>query len=129
MVILGIDPGLATVGYGLIEYRNGMFRTIAYGAITTKAHTKVENRLAIIYSDLAEIIDKYRPDEMAIEEIFFNDNAKTAIAVSEARGVLLLCARHKNVPISATKLMFIISLCTNKCKWTSRSINQTIRKL
>ena len=100
MVILGIDPGLATVGYGLIEYRNGIFRTIAYGAITTKAHTKVENRLAIIYSDLAEIIDKYRPDEMAIEEIFFNDNAKTAIAVSEARGVLLLCARHKNVPIS-----------------------------
>lgn len=95
MIILGIDPGLATVGYGVIEYKNGAFRTIAFGAILTPAHTSIESRLLTIYNDLDEIIKKYKPDDVAIEEIFFNNNSTTAIAVAEARGVILLCA-HKN---------------------------------
>ena len=95
MIILGIDPGLATVGYGVIEYKNGAFRTIAFGAILTPAHTSIESRLLTIYNDLDEIIKKYKPDDVAIEELFFNNNSTTAIAVAEARGVILLCA-HKN---------------------------------
>ena len=95
MIILGIDPGLAIVGYGVIEYNKGRFRTLAYGAITTPAHTAVEARLSLIYRDMKALIDKYHPDEVAIEELFFNTTSTTAIAVAEARGVILL-ACHQN---------------------------------
>ena len=100
MIILGIDPGIAIVGYGVLEYKNGKFRTIAMGSIETPAGIDVEDRLEMIYDDMCEIIDAYQPDEMAIEELFFTNNQKTAIAVAEARGVILLAARQKNVLIS-----------------------------
>lgn len=92
MIILGIDPGIAIVGYGIIEYKGSRFKTLAHGAITTKAGQPTEKRLKIIYDKLNELIRMYNPDEMAIEELFFNTNQKTAISVAEARGVLLLCA-------------------------------------
>lgn len=100
MIILGIDPGLAIVGYGVIEYRNSSFRTLAMGSIQTPAGIVVENRIETIYDDMCELIDLYHPDEMAIEELFFNTNQKTAIAVAEARGVILLAGMKKNVKIS-----------------------------
>ena len=94
MIILGIDPGLAIVGWGVIESVRGQMRPIAYGAITTPAHTDIEDRLLIIQRDLEEIINKYKPDEMAVEELFFNTNITTGIAVAEARGVII-CTAHK----------------------------------
>ena len=100
MIILGIDPGLATVGWGVIECVRGNSRPIAFGAITTPAHTDIEKRLAMIESDLTEIINKYKPDEMAIEELFFNTNITTGIAVAEARGVILCTAYKLRVKIS-----------------------------
>ena len=100
MTILGIDPGIATVSYGIIQYENGRFRTIATGAIETPAGIDVENRLEIVYNDLCELIQMYSPTEMAIEELFFNTNQKTAIAVAEARGVILLAARKNNLNIA-----------------------------
>ena len=100
MTILGIDPGIATVGYGVIQYENGRFRTIATGAIETPAGIDVENRLEIVYNDLCELIKMYSPTEMSIEELFFNTNQKTAIAVAEARGVILLAARKNNLNIA-----------------------------
>lgn len=99
MVILGIDPGYAIVGVGIIEYNGNKFRTIDYFAITTEAHTPFEQRLKIIYDGIEEAIQKYKPDFMAIEELFFNDNAKTAIAVGQARGVILLSAVNHGVDI------------------------------
>ena len=99
MVILGIDPGLAIVGYGIIEYKNSSFTTIAYGSIQTPAHTPVENRIYTIYSDINRIIEMYRPTDMAVEELFFNTNQKTVITVAEARGVILLCAKQKGINI------------------------------
>ena len=99
MIILGIDPGLAIVGYGVIDYTPPTFTTIAYGAITTPAHTKVENRLSQIYEGMTELIERYHPAEMAIEELFFTNNITTGIRVAEARGVCLLAARNKNVKI------------------------------
>ncbi len=92
MRILGIDPGLATVGYGVIDYVNGSFRTVAYGALETKAGIDIEYRLESVYSGICDIIHKYNPTDMAIEELFFNTNQKTAIAVAEARGVIMLAA-------------------------------------
>jgi crossover junction endodeoxyribonuclease RuvC len=100
MIILGIDPGLAIVGYGVIEFKNNRFKTIAYGSIETPAHTPVEERLKTIYEDLDTIIKMYRPDDIAIEELFFNTNQTTAITVAEARGVILLCAKQNGVRIS-----------------------------
>ena len=99
MRILGIDPGFAIVGWGVIEYSGSRFRVIAYGSIQTPAKTRMEERLATIYRELSEIIDKYRPDQMAVEELFFNTNITTGIKVAEARGVLLLCAEKKGVEI------------------------------
>ncbi len=94
MIILGIDPGLAIVGWGVVESINGQVRPIAYGAIKTPAHTKTESRLLTIQNDLETIIEKYKPDEMAVEELFFNTNITTAITVAEARGVII-CTAHK----------------------------------
>ena len=100
MRILGIDPGLAIVGWAVLESERGRLRPIAYGAITTPAHTSVESRLLIIKRDLEDIIDRYSPSEMAIEELFFNTNITTAITVAEARGVILCTAHAKGVKIS-----------------------------
>ena len=100
MVILGIDPGLAIVGWGLIESHRGKLRPMAYGAITTPAHTPIESRLSIIRQDLSALIEKYKPDEMAVEELFFTNNITTGIAVAEARGVILCTAHSKGVKIS-----------------------------
>ena len=101
MRILGIDPGLAIVGWGVVERINGMtFAPVAYGSINTPAKTDVGYRLSLIYKNLRKIIEKYQPDEMAVEELFFNTNQTTGIAVAEARGVILLAAQEYGIPVA-----------------------------
>lgn len=90
MKILGIDPGYAILGYGIIEMQGSKFSLIDYGTINTDVSMEMPDRLVQIYSGLIEIIEKYKPDEVAIEELFFNQNAKTAMMVSQARGVAIL---------------------------------------
>lgn len=99
MKILGIDPGYAIVGYGILDYDGNKFKTVEYGAITTEAGEDMFIRLKKIYDDLCQAIDKYKPDFMAIEELFFNSNQKTAINVAQARGVLTLAAMNNGVEI------------------------------
>lgn len=99
MIILGIDPGYAIVGWGVIEYSGSKFRTLGYGSIQTPAGLPIVDRLEMIYRGMGEIIEKYKPDGMAVEELFFNTNTTTAIAVAEARGIILLAARHAGVEI------------------------------
>ena len=99
MIILGIDPGYAIVGTGVVEYSGNKFRAIDYKPITTDAKIPFELRLKIIYDGVCELIDEYKPDFMSIEELFFNNNAKTAIAVGQARGVIILAAVNKGVPV------------------------------
>ena len=98
-VILGIDPGLAIVGWGVIESTSRGMRVLGYGSITTPAHTPTEDRLATIYTDMAELIRRFRPDAMSIEELFWNTNQTTGIRVAEARGVILLSARQNCISI------------------------------
>ena len=100
MRILGIDPGFATVGWAVLDSERGNLQPVAYGAITTPAHTNFESRLLMIKRDLETIIDRYTPTEMAIEELFFNTNITTGIAVAEARGVILCTAFEKGLKIS-----------------------------
>ncbi len=99
MIILGIDPGIAIVGYGVIEYKNSRFRTLAFGSIETPAHTPVQKRLKQIHTELSDLIALYKPDCMAVEELFFNTNATTGIIVAEARGVILLCGEEAGIGI------------------------------
>ena len=99
MVILGIDPGLAIVGWGVLECVRGKFRVLGYGSIRTEAKTPVEERIAQIYDSMNVIIDKYRPEVMAVEELFWNTNQKTGISVAEARGTILLAAHKKGLKI------------------------------
>lgn len=99
MVILGIDPGLATVGYGVVSAQGSSFRAIEYGAITTAAHTLLEERICRIYDAVRAVIERHKPDAMAIEELFFNKNVKTAIDVAQCRGAVLLAAYKCGVGI------------------------------
>lgn len=99
MVILGIDPGIATVGYGVVAAEGGTFRAVEYGAILTPAHTMLEKRLKKIYDDISAIIKRHKPDVMAVEELFFNKNVKTAIDVAHGRGVILLAAENSGLDI------------------------------
>ena len=100
MRILGIDPGFAIVGWGVIDKIGNSFLPISCGAIRTPAHTDMNMRLSMIYDDMKEIIEKYHPDEMAIEELFFNTNTTTGIAVAQARGVILLSAYRHGIKIA-----------------------------
>ena len=97
MIILGIDPGIALVGWGVVEYSGTKFRPIAFGSISTPKDLPTHKRLEMIYSDLCQIIDRYHPEQAAIEELFFNTNITTGIRVSEARGVILLACSHKGL--------------------------------
>lgn len=99
MRILGIDPGYAIVGCGLVDCCHGRFSLVEYDAITTPAGMDMEERLEMIYNSLTFAIQKYRPQVMAIEQLFFANNQKTVMAVSQARGVLLLCARQQGLDI------------------------------
>src|SRR3989344_1512946 len=100
MVILGIDPGIARCGWGAIESQKSKVKSQKYGCIETEAGVKTEKRLKNIYDLITKIIKDYKPDVLAIEELFFNTNAKTAFAVGQARGVVLLAAAENNVSIA-----------------------------
>ena len=99
MRILGIDPGLAIVGWGIVDYGQSKFRTVAYGSLQTPAHTRTEERLKLIFEGMRELLDAYKPDVLAVEELFFNTNITTGIRVAEARGVILLAAEMAGIPI------------------------------
>ena len=99
MIILGIDPGLATVGFGIVKFERHRFKVLNYGAIITPPKIPVPERLQMIYNNLQKVIDVYKPSDMVVEELFFNTNHKTVITVSEARGVILLAAQNNGLCI------------------------------
>ena len=99
MIIFGIDPGYAIVGYGVVEYKGNNFKTITHGVITTDTTKTFPERLKIVYDELTKLLDLYNPDCVAIEELFFNKNVKTAINVGQARGVQLLAAMNKGLEL------------------------------
>ncbi|MBR5613953.1 MAG: crossover junction endodeoxyribonuclease RuvC [Clostridia bacterium] len=99
MRILGVDPGYAIVGVGSVEYEGNRFKVVEYGAITTEAGEDMSDRLKKIYDDMTELIERVKPDAVAVEELFFQNNQKTAINVAQARGVLILAAKNYNIPV------------------------------
>lgn len=99
MRILGIDPGYAIVGWGVVEHINNRFRDIAHGAVLTDSKTEFCRRLQKIYLELTAEIINYRPDAMAVERLYFTTNQKTAIDVAQARGVIMLAAVQNDIPL------------------------------
>ena len=99
MVILGIDPGYAIVGYGLVRLHHSRYHPLEHGAIVTKAGENFNRRLEIIYDAMTEVLQKWKPDAVSIEKLYFKNNKTTAIGVAEARGVILLATQKAGVPV------------------------------
>lgn len=95
MRVLGIDPGFALVGFGVVEENNGQLKALDYGVISTPKEESFSTRLAMIYKGMCDLIDTYKPDAIAVEELFFFKNQKTVIPVAEARGVIVLAGIQK----------------------------------
>lgn len=99
MRILGLDPGIATIGFGLVEPDRSKYSLVRCGVITTPAHTSLSSRLEQIYDDLTQLLDAFKPEAVSIEELFFNTNITTGIAVAHGRGVILLACQKAGVKI------------------------------
>ena len=105
MRILGIDPGIATIGFGVVDSDSRSHKLIKCGVITTPAHTSLSSRLEQIYDDMCGLLDMFKPDAVSIEELFFNTNVTTGIHVGHARGVIVLaCAEAGYDPAEYTPL-------------------------
>jgi len=99
MLALGIDPGTAICGYGLVEMQGSRLKAVKYGAVLTSPKSRAEDRLLKIYTELDALINEYKPDVMGVEQLFFNRNVTTAIPVGQARGVILLAAAKNNLEL------------------------------
>ncbi|MFA4884990.1 MAG: crossover junction endodeoxyribonuclease RuvC [Desulfotomaculaceae bacterium] len=99
MLIMGVDPGTAITGFGLVRYNGSRFALVDCGCIRTASETPLSERLHFIYRELVDIIRRHNPEQFAVEELFFNKNAKTALAVGHARGVAMLAAASSGMPV------------------------------
>lgn len=111
MIIMGIDPGLSSTGYGVVEKKGDRLRSLGYGGITTSSRKSLSSRIDKIYGEVKELIEGYCPDILALEELFFNTNVRSAMAVGQARGGILLAAAHAGVGVEEyTPLQVKLSL-------------------
>lgn len=129
MRIIGIDPGYAIMGYGVLDYKGNKFTPITYGSITTDAHTRDAERLKILYDELKAVIDEYQPDEASIEKLFYNTNATTAIMVGEARGVAMLACEQMGVAISEYTPLEIKSALTGYGKADKKQVQTMVKMI
>lgn len=129
MVILGIDPGVATIGFGLIDARRGSSTLLRYGVISTPAGLPLSHRLSLIYGDMGELLDTLRPEEVAVEELFFNTNLTTGIAVAHARGVILLAAEQRHIPLFEYTPMQVKQAVVGYGKAEKRQVMDMTRRL
>lgn len=129
MRIIGIDPGYAIMGYGILDYKGNKFTPVAYGSITTDAHTPNEERLLTLYNELTRIIAEYSPDEASIEELFYNTNATTAIMVGEARGMALLACAQAGVAINEYTPLQIKSALTGYGRADKKQVQTMVKMI
>jgi crossover junction endodeoxyribonuclease RuvC len=129
VIILGVDPGTATTGYGLIEKEGQKYTLIHFGCILTPAKTPLHDRLDTIYEALSAIIDEHNPDHMAVEELFFAANAKTAIAVGQARGVILLAGKKKGLSVFEYTPLEVKMALTGYGRADKNQIQQMVKTL
>jgi crossover junction endodeoxyribonuclease RuvC len=128
-VILGLDPGTAITGYGLIRYEGNTLTPIGYGVITTPAHTPLPARLRTIYHELAALIARHGPTEAAVEELFFARNVRTAIAVGHARGVILLALAEAGLPVDEYTPLQVKQAVVGYGQGTKQQVQEMVRML
>ena len=129
MIVLGIDPGYAIVGWGIVNFTGISYQPLGFGAVITESDTNFNQRLAVIYEDVSRIIRKSRPEAMAIEKLYFQNNQKTAINVAQARGVILLSAQQQNIPIFEYTPLQIKTVVTGYGKAKKPQVMEITRRL
>lgn len=129
MIILGIDPGLANTGWGVIERKGPRCTPVAYGCITTRASEPLAARLAAIHDEVRAVIERYRPEECAVESIFFGTNAKSAFATGQARGVALLATAEREVALAEYSPVQVKSVVVGSGKADKRQVTYMVRTL
>lgn len=129
MRILGIDPGYAIVGYGVVEYEKSRFRVVSCGAITTAAGVPFPKRLHDIYGDMQSLIAQYRPEQLSIEKLYFNTNTTTAIDVAQARGVIVLAAETAGLPVYEYTPLQVKQSVTGYGRAEKRQVMEMVKSL
>lgn len=127
MRIIGIDPGTGILGFGVVDYIKGEFRMIDAGVITTPAHTPLDERLVDIFDSLTEIISQTKPQAMSIEKLFFAQNVTTAISVSHARGVAMLCGAKAGLTIAEYTPLQIKQTISGYGKADKKQVQEMVR--
>ena len=129
MKILGVDPGTATTGFGLINKVGHKLSLLDCGVILTSKDLEMPNRLKIIYDDLAQLVAQHKPDAIAVEKLFFTNNVTTAMTVSQARGIILLVASQNNVPIAEYTPLQVKMAVTGYGKATKKQVQEMVKKI
>lgn len=127
MRILGIDPGIAIVGFGFVDKVGSKVTPVQYGCIQTEAHTPEEDRLLQVYEGMRQLIEKYKPEAVAFEKLFFNRNVTTAMSVSQARGVLVLAAVQSGLPIAEYTPMQVKQAIVGYGKAEKKQVQEMVR--
>jgi crossover junction endodeoxyribonuclease RuvC len=129
MIVLGIDPGTAITGYGIVTDRDSQPSMLAYGAILTPSDQALPHRLITIHREVLRLIDQYQPEQAAVEQLFFNKNVRTALAVGQARGVVLLALAERNVPIFEYTPLEVKQAVTGNGRAEKKQIQEMIKVL
>jgi len=129
MRILGIDPGTARIGWGVIDKKSNTIVPISYGLITTEKTLEKPRRLMILFTSLLTVFEKYKPDVLSIEDLFFTKNAKTAISVGEARGVILLASAKCKVPVVSYTPLAVKRTITGNGRADKKQVGKMIVQL
>jgi len=125
--IIGIDPGIAIVGFGIIDRIAGQVKPVQYGSIETPAHTDQGLRLKMIYDSLLGLIDKYKPEQIAVEKLFFNRNVTTAFSVGQARGVIILAGTQRGLTIGEYTPLQVKQAIVGYGKAEKRQVQEMVR--
>lgn len=125
--MLGIDPGIAIVGFGFVDKDGHKLTPVQYGSIETKAGTPQEKRLIQVYESAGALMDKYKPDEVAVEKLFFNRNVTTAFAVGQARGVIILAAAQRGLPVAEYTPLQVKQAVVGYGKAEKRQVQEMVR--
>lgn len=129
MIILGIDPGVATVGFGVLKYDCGAMEPIRYGVISTPAGDRLSARLSQIYHDMLSLIDAFQPDVISVEELFFNTNITTGIAVAHGRGAILLAGEEKGISLAEYTPLQVKQAITGYGRADKKQMMEMVRRL
>ena len=129
MIVIGIDPGLATVGFGVIRTERNIITPVSYGCIRTSAEKESPQRLLEIYTEVIALFEKYAPGAVAVERLFFNKNVTNAMGVSEARGVIILAAQQKQIPVFEYTPLQVKQAITGSGRADKKQMQEMIKRL